>query len=216
MNRPKIIINCAMTADGKIALSNKKQFRISNEDDIKRMYEMRNKVDAVLVGIETVLSDDPKLTVKNKYIDNPHQPIRIILDSKCRTPINSEVVNLVSKTLIIVGKKIDKIYNNNVEIIECKVNDDKKIDLTSLLEILYNRGIKELMVEGGGSIIWSFLKFGYVDDLFIFISPIVVGGKKTPTLADGEGVDNIQDLIKLRIVETNRIGEGILIHYKPL
>jgi 2,5-diamino-6-(ribosylamino)-4(3H)-pyrimidinone 5'-phosphate reductase len=203
-----------MTADGKIALSNKNQFRISNEDDIKRMYELRNKVDAVLVGIETVLSDDPKLTVKDKYIDNPHHPIRIILDSKCRTPINSKVVNSVSKTLIIVEKKIDKIFNDNVEVIECKVNDDKKIDLTSLLEILYYRGIKELMVEGGGSIIWSFLKLGYVDDLFIYISPIVVGGKKTPTLADGKGVDNIKDLIKLRIVNIITMGDGILIHYK--
>jgi len=74
-----------MSADGKIALPTKKQIRISSEEDIKRMYQLRNESDAVLVGIGTILTDNPKLTVKETYVHHPRQPLRVILDSKCRT-----------------------------------------------------------------------------------------------------------------------------------
>ena len=104
MKRPNVIINCAMSADGKIALPNRRQLRISCDEDIKRMYNLRNNADAVLVGIGTILSDDPKLTVKEKYVNNPKQPLRIILDNKCRTPKDALVLNDSAKTLIITAK----------------------------------------------------------------------------------------------------------------
>ena len=93
MKRPHVTINCAMSADGKIALPNRKQLRISCDEDIKRMYNLRNEVDAVLVGIETILSDDPKLTVKEKYVKNLKQPLRVVLDSTCKTPKDALVLN---------------------------------------------------------------------------------------------------------------------------
>ncbi len=95
MKRPYVVINCAMSADGKIASPSGKQMRISCDEDIKRMYELRNGCDAVLVGINTVLSDDPKLTVKEKYVKNPKQPIRIVLDTNliCK-PVPAFFANL--------------------------------------------------------------------------------------------------------------------------
>ena len=88
----KIIINCAMSADGKIALRTRRQTHISNEADKKRVHELRNSADAILVGIETVLSDDPKLTVNSKYVSKPRHPLRIVLDSTGRTPKAAQVI----------------------------------------------------------------------------------------------------------------------------
>ena len=209
MNRPHIIINCAMSLDGKIASPSGKQMKLSCEEDIKRMYELRNESDAVLVGIGTVLSDDPKLTVKEKYVKNPKQPIRIVLDTDCKTPENALVVNDTAKTLIITGKECNKKYLDNVEIIKCKVDKEGLIDLENLIQILKDKGIKKLMVEGGSTVLGNFLKTGFVDDMFVYVAPIIIGCKNTPTL-----VKNIDENINLKLVETKKIGLGILLHYR--
>lgn len=214
MKRPYVIINCAMSADGKIALSNRKQLRISCKEDIIRMYKLRNECDAVLVGVETILSDNPKLTVKEKYIKNPNQPIRIILDTNCKTPENALAVNEKAKTFIFTKNECNKKYGSNIEIIKCKTDKNGLIDLISMLKSLYSKGIKKLMVEGGGTVIWSFLEQGLVDDMYIFIAPIIIGGKGTPTLADGLGINNEDNVINLKVINIDRIGSGILIHYK--
>lgn len=216
MNRPHVIVNCAMSADGKIALPTRKQLRISSEEDIERMYRLRNKCSAVLVGIGTILSDDPKLTVKEEYVKNLHQPIRIILDVYCKTPEDALVVNQAAKTLIVTGKKCDKKYGDNVKIIECETDENGFINLNSLLELLYERGIKTLLVEGGSTVIWSFLKQRLVDDLYVYMGPMIIGGKDTPTMVDGIGIKGIDELIPLEISEIRRLGPGILIHYKMI
>jgi 2,5-diamino-6-(ribosylamino)-4(3H)-pyrimidinone 5'-phosphate reductase len=214
MKRPKIIINCAMSADGKIASPSRKQIRISCDDDILRMYNLRNKYDAVLVGIETILSDDPKLTVKEKYVKNPNQPIRIILDSECRTPIDALAVNDWAKTIIFTLKKCNKKFKDNVEVVNCKANKNGFIELREILEILFNHKIKTLMVEGGGTVIWSFLNQGLVDDLFVYMAPIIIGGANTPTIVDGEGIKGLDDVISLKIVDIKKLGPGVLFHYR--
>jgi len=214
MNRPYVIINCAMSADGKIALPNKKQLRISCDEDIKRMYNLRNEVDAVLVGIGTILSDDPKLTVKNSYIKNPNQPLRVVLDTKFRVPNNALALNNSAKTLIITAEEKKKnIYGKNVEVLECKTDLNGHIEIISALDLLYRKGVKKLLVEGGSSIIWSFLKEKVVDDFYIYIRPIIIGGKDTPTLADGIGIKNETELVSLKIIDVKRFGKGILVHY---
>jgi 2,5-diamino-6-(ribosylamino)-4(3H)-pyrimidinone 5'-phosphate reductase len=213
MNRPYVIINCAMSADGKIATPAGKQLRISNEEDIKRMYSLRNSSDAVLVGVNTVLSDNPKLTVKETYISNPKNPIRVILDTHCRTKPDALAVDNQAKTIIIKNGKCDRIYSENVEVIQCDVDYEGLIDIQKMLDILYNKGIKKLLVEGGSTVIWNFLKHGLVDDFFIYIGPIIIGGKYTPSVADGEGIDE-NNAISMKIVDMKRFGEGILVHYQ--
>jgi len=210
MKRPYVVINCAMSADGKIASPSGRQLRISCDEDIKRMYELRNECDAVLVGINTILSDDPKLTVKEKYVKNPKQPIRIVLDTKCKTPINSLVVNNEAKTLIIAGEKCSKRFGENVEIVVCEKDDNGLIYLEKLLDILYNKGIKKLMVEGGGTVIWNFLNKGFVDDFYVYIAPMIIGGKNTPNIG-GESGKKFKKFLKL--IETRNIGPGKLLHY---
>ena len=210
MSRPYVLINCAMSLDGKIASQTGKQMKISGDEDLKRMYELRNTSDAVLVGIGTVLSDDPKLTVKEKYIKNPKQPIRIVLDTYCKTPKNAEVVNDTSKTLIVVGSNSNKKFGKNVEIIKCKTTKKENlIDLKYLLDVLLKRGIKKLMVEGGSTVISNFLKKGFVDDFYIYVGPMIIGGENTPGL-----VNKVSKNIKLKLVKKKNIGPGLLLHYR--
>lgn len=216
MNRPYVLVNCAMSADGKTALPNRNQLRISSDEDIERMYKLRNEFDAVLVGIGAVLSDNPRLTVKEKYVKNLHQPLRIVLDPKCRTPKDSLVVNQTAKTCVITAEKCDTKFEDNIEIIVCPIDKEGLIDLEKLLDILYKRGIKTLMVEGGGTVIWSFLRSDLVDDLYVYIAPIIVGGKLTPTMADGPGIKSEDELISLKIADIKKLGEGILVQYKRL
>ena len=83
-----------------------------------------------------------------------------------------------------------------------------------MLEVLNNYSIKKLMVEGGSTVIWNFLKQGFVDDLYVFIGPVIIGGKYTPSMADGEGISTEDDLINLEIVEVSKLSDGILVHYK--
>jgi len=209
MNCPYVLINCAMSVDGKIAKPSGKQMRISCEEDIKRMYNLRNESDAVLVGIETVLSDDPKLTVKEKYVKKPDQPIRIVLDTFCRTPVNAKVVNDATKTIIVVGYDCNKKFGSNVEILKCKTTKNNLIDLNCLLPVLFKRGIKKLLVEGGSKVITNFLKNGFVDDFYVYVGSMIIGGKNTPTLVN-EDLKNI----KLKLIETKNIGTGVLLHYR--
>lgn len=214
MKRPYVIINCAMSADGKIASPTGHQLRISNEEDIKRMYNLRNSNDAILVGVGTILSDNPKLTVKEQYVDNPKNPVRIILDTHCRTKPNSLAVDENAKTLIFANGECDRKYGDNVEIIQCGIDSEGLIDLEEMLEKLPNYEINKLMVEGGSTIIWNFLKQGFVDDLFVFIGPMIIGGKYTPSMADGEGITRDEDIVNLEVVDINKIGNGILVHYR--
>ena len=215
MKRPHVTINCAMSADGKIALPNRKQLRISGDEDIKRMYNLRNDSDAVLVGIGTILSDDPKLTVKEKYVKNPKQPLRVVLDSKCRTPKDALVLNDIAKTLIITKKGNEKQFEyKHVEVVGCKTDNEGYIDIECVLDLLSQKGVKKLLVEGGSTIIWSFLKKKLVDELFIYIGPYVIGGKDTPTVADGCGIKNENELLSLKIENVKRLGKGVLVKYK--
>ena len=217
MNRPYVIVNCAMSVDGKSALPSRKQLRISSENDIERVYELRNDCDAVLVGIETVLSDDPKLTVNPKYVKNPKQPLRVILDSRCRIPENALVLNKVAKT-IILSKNVYKkdIGGDNVEVVGCESDKEGHIDLNCALNLLQERGVKKLLVEGGGKVLWSFFKERLIDDIYIYIGPSIIGGNNTPTIVDGLGIKTERELINLELVSMRKLGDGILTHYKMI
>ncbi len=208
MNRPKIIINAAMSADGKIALVGGKRIKISDEADFHRVHEMRASVDGILVGINTILKDDPKLTVKEKYVPNAKNPVRVVLDSKLRIPSDARVLNGMAKTIIATTEKAEE-REINAEIIRC---GDEEVDLNCLMEELWKRGIKSVMVEGGGTVIHSFLKAGLVDEMYVFIGPLIIGGD-APTLVEGPGARSDEEVIRLKIKSCEKLGYGILIHY---
>ena len=206
----KVIVNCAMSADGKIALRTRKQTRISNEEDKKRVHQLRNSADAVLVGIETILADNPKLTVNEKYVKHPKQPVRIVLDSYGRTPRDALVLDGKARTFIVTNEKTNKAFPN-AEVLR---SGNEDIDLKKLMTILEKKGIKKLLVEGGSRVIWSFLNSKIADEVNIFVGSMVIGGEKAPTPAGGEGAPDEKSIVSLELKDAKALGNGILLTYK--
>ena len=214
MNRPYVLVNCAMSVDGKIGLPWRKQYRFSSDDDMKRVYHLRHQYDAVLVGSGTVLADDPKLTVKEKYVTNPKQPLRVVLDSRCRVPQDALVVNDAAPTLLISRPDCTYAYRKaHVDMISCDTLTDGLLDIEEVLQTLFAKGIKKLLVEGGGQVIWSFLNQQLVDKLSVYIAPVIIGGDKTPTMADGDGIKKIDEIINLTLISSKQMNNGLLLHY---
>ncbi|MEL9998940.1 MAG: 2,5-diamino-6-(ribosylamino)-4(3H)-pyrimidinone 5'-phosphate reductase [Thermoplasmata archaeon] len=207
--KPYTIINFAMSVDGRIALSTGEQTKLSNEEDMKRVHLLRNSVDAILVGIGTVLSDNPSLTVKEKYVKNPKNPIRIVLDSQLRIPKNAKVLDKSARTIIYTISK--KESDLDVEIRRLK---GEKIRIIDVLEDLYSLGVKRLMVEGGSSILGSFISEKLFDELYIFIAPVFIG-PDAPPAARMKTASKLEEMIRLKFSEIKMLGDGILIKLVP-
>ena len=217
MNRPRVIVNCAMTADGKLAFASGRQLLISSDQDMARVHRLRNSVDAVLVGVGTVLADDPKLTVKEKYLDGTSlsSPVRVVLDSSARIPRDALVLNDAARSIVVVGSGVEtEGFDSSVELIHCDLDESGHVDVKKALEALFSAGISSVLVEGGSEVIWSMLVSGVVDEVWTYVGPMVVGGKDTVGVTGGIGIDRESDLIHLSVVELSRLGEGVLIGYK--
>jgi len=212
-SRPKVILSAAMTLDGKIATKTGDS-KLSSKKDKVRIHKLRSKVDAILVGSNTVKRDDPLLTVRHIKGRNP---TRVILDSKANINPKSQIIKTCKKirTIIAVSKKaskknIDKLKKYPLEII---ITGNKLVNIKNLLRILYKKKIKTLLVEGGGTVNWEFVKQGLVDEIIITITPYLIGGKNAITLVDGEGFSLIQKATKFKLKKTCRLGNEIVLHY---
>lgn len=215
MDRPFIVVNCAASADGKLALPDGQQTRISSEDDMAYVHRLRNWADAVIVGINTVIKDDPKLTVKEKFVPDPIQPLRVVIDSCFRTPPGSQVLNNDAPTLIATtSDHWPFIGEEDVETIEC--GTQKKVDLEKLVKNLWERGIRKVMVEGGGTLISSFLEEGVVDMFMVFIGDMLIGGRTGPSVVMGSGASSFDEIYRLERVDVFPMDGGVRIHYKTL
>lgn len=212
--KPYVILSAAMTLDGKIATETGSS-EISNQKDLIRVHKLRREVDAIMVGIGTVLKDNPKLTahkVSDKKEDNP---IRIIIDSTAKTPLNSKVLNNQAKTIIATNKnaKTEKI-EKKAEIY--KTNSTDKVDLKELLNYLGNIGIKTIMLEGGSTLNYSLFKENLIDEIQLCIAPLIVGGVNAKTLVDGEGIKEMKNAIKLEFKDSYFIEEDLILTYNVL
>ncbi len=206
MDRPRVIVNVAMSADGKIALSDRTEVKISGDEDFRRVHELRSRVDAILVGIGTVLADDPKLTVKEKYVEEPDHPLKVVLDSEGRTPEDAQLFD-EGEWLIATTEEVEKEG-------WVKFGENDRVDLQVLMEVLCERGVEEILVEGGGEVISSFFEEGLVDEFMVFVGNLVIGGKDAPTPVDGEGAGSIGETVKLRFCGSEEMDDGILLRYE--
>ncbi len=206
--RPFIHVNCAMSADGKIAGSNRKQVRISSDEDKQRVKNLRRQYDAILVGIGTVLADDPHLTVKGAaYEENP---IRIVIDPHGRTPHEALVVNDAAPTIILTDDYCEKTWDN-ADVIRCGT----PLNLEFAMDSLAKAGIESILVEGGGETIASFFKAKMVDRFSVFVGSMVIGGRSSPTPVDGDGWISEKG-IGLDLKSTEVLGNGVLLTYSPV
>lgn len=205
-----------MTADGKIATRTGSS-AISSNTDLKRVHQLRNSIDVIMVGISTVLSDDPQLTVRLGTADS-RSPTRVVVDSTGRIPSGSNLLKKANELNTIVAAT-NRITSDNIRRIESTgakvlVAGRNKVELRKVFRMLDKMGYKSILVEGGGELNWSVLKLGIVDELIITISPRIVGGRSALTLVEGEGYDRISKGIslKLRDVERHANGEIILFY----
>ena len=212
-SRPKVILSAAMTLDGKIATKTGDS-KLSSKQDKVRIHKLRSKVDAILVGSNTVKRDDPSLTVRHTKGKNP---LRIILDSKANIDQKSQIIKTCKKipTIIAVSKKASKKNINKLKKypLEIIITGNKLVNIKNLLRILSKKKIKTLLVEGGGTVNWEFVKQGLVDEIIITITPYLIGGKNAITLVEGEGYSLIQKATKLKLKKTCRLGNEIVLHY---
>lgn len=221
LKRPFVFINAAMSADGKTATNERKQTRISGSFDLERMDELRASSDAIMVGIGTVLSDNPSLTVKSKErrerrlaLGKEENPVRIVVDSMARTPLDADIFKKgEGKRIIAVSKsapseKVKQLAKHA----DLLVAGEKLVDLEKLLAELKKGGINRLMVEGGATLNWGLISLGLVDELYTFIGNIVIGGKSAPTLVDGDGFTS--EFCRLSLISCEKLEEGILIRWK--
>jgi 2,5-diamino-6-(ribosylamino)-4(3H)-pyrimidinone 5'-phosphate reductase len=209
-SRPYVILSAAMSMDGKIA-SRKGRSNLSSKKDLIRVHKLRKTADAILVGKNTINVDDPLLTVR--YVKGKN-PIRIILDPKGSLSIKSKVIQTAKQipTMLVVSenasRKVERFVTKGVQVIRCGKNG---IDLKKLLAILGKKGIKRIVVEGGGTTNWYFFKEKLVDEIVITITPYVLGGTTAISLVDGTGFGEIPKSYKLKNIE--KIQNEIVLHY---
>ena len=217
MARPFVFINSAMSADGKISSIDRRQVRISGQADLARVDGLRASSDAIMVGIGTVLADDPGLRVKSKDYREarrtqglPENPLRIVADSRARTPPDAKILGpgcLIAVSRSAPEDKLESL-SPQCEIIKCGF---ERVDLAELMALLYDRGIKRLMVEGGARLNWSLIEQGLVDELYVYIGGMIIGGESAPTLVDGQGFR--ESFPRLRLDSVERLDEGVLLKW---
>ncbi|MDD3225629.1 MAG: bifunctional diaminohydroxyphosphoribosylaminopyrimidine deaminase/5-amino-6-(5-phosphoribosylamino)uracil reductase RibD [Clostridium sp.] len=213
---PFVIMKTAMTMDGKIATVTGESKWISGKVSREYVHKIRNRVMGIMVGIGTVLMDDPMLTTRldsNKV----KSPTAVILDSKLRIPLDAKILETLRERDIIIAttenadrdKKI-KLENLGIKFITAE-DEEGKVDIEKVIRKLGNMGIDSVLLEGGSNLNFSAVKSGVVDKVICFIAPKIVGGEKAKTPVEGGGISNINDAIKLYKIKAQNIGEDILI-----
>lgn len=218
--KPYVILNAAMTLDGKIATETGSS-NISGKEDLIRVHELRKEVDAIMVGINTVIADDPRLTVHKIESKKEDNPIRVVVDGKGRIPIESRITNDDAPTIIAVSDdyKSDLTASDKYQVLKNKGVDfffagENQVDLAKLMNYLYEKGVKTLMLEGGSTLNFSMIKDGLIDEIRICVAPMVVGGVNAISLFGGDGFMTMDESVKLELVDSFSCGKDLVLKYK--
>ena len=218
--RPYVIINAAMSADGKLSTKERHQTKISGSDDFARVDRLRAECDAVMVGIGTVLADDPSLRIKNPDLaaariaaGREENPMRVVIDSLARTPVDGDLFKKGSgKRIIFVSAKApeDRIAALADHALVIRAGRDS-VDLDRVLDTLGELGVRKLMVEGGATLLWSFTSQQLFDEIRIYVGALIIGGADAPTLVDGLGFTQKEGFPRLVLKNVEQIDDGVLL-----
>jgi 2,5-diamino-6-(ribosylamino)-4(3H)-pyrimidinone 5'-phosphate reductase len=195
--RPYLVVYSTMTVDGRLA--SKTGFsKLSCPHDLRRLHELRASSDAVMVGANTVIVDDPSLRVK--YVEG-RNPDRVVVDGLLRTPLNARVYTLrTARTIVLTTgraprEKVEALRGMGVEVLI--VGGEPPIDMREASSALYEVGLRKVMAEGGGGLLWSLFRDGVVDELWVTVAPYIFGGRDAVSLVEGEGFSSTEDAVKL-------------------
>ncbi len=215
-----VVVNAAMSVDGKLSSRRREQIAISGPEDFDRVDRIRAAADGIVVGIGTVLADDPHLTldvtdrrVQRQRHGRDGNPARVVVDSDGRTPTDARVLDDEATTYILVAESApddrrDALADAGAEVI---VAGDDRVDLAVAVDKLADAGLDRLMIEGGGEIIFSAFDAGLVDELSVYVGSLLIGGRDAPTLADGDGF--VGDFPDLTLDDIERFDDGVVLSY---
>lgn len=214
---PYVTLKSATSLDGKIATVSGESKWITSEESRLDVHKYRHQHDGILVGVNTIIKDNPELTTRLPL--GGKNPIRIILDTNLRTPPGAKIVNdNKAPTWIIVGKnaaaeKIQTMNEKQAQVIEMSFDT---LNIHNVLKLLAEKGITSLFVEGGSQINGSFIKAKAINQVITYIAPKIIGGTSAPTSIGGEGFEKMNEVLSLQIKSIETIGPDIKIISKPI
>ena len=213
-SRPYVILSAAITLDGKLGVKSKRT-KLSSKNDKIRVHKLRSNVDAVIIGKNTVHLDNPSLTVR--YVKGQN-PVRIILDSLGTIKSNSKIIQTCNSvpTIIAVSesiseKNLQRLRKFSLNVIICGKNS---VNIPQLLRTLLNNGIKRILLEGGGTLNWSFIKKNLIDEAIVTLTPYILGGKDSVSLVEGTGFKNLEVSTKLKLKKIQKNKNELVLFYK--
>lgn len=216
----EVVVNAAVSADGKLSTRRREQIAISGPADFDRVDRLRASADGVMVGVGTVLADDPHLTldeedrrVQRLQAGRPGNPARVVADSRARTPSDARILDDEASTYLLVSDAAPPDRRSQLAAAGAEVitAGDDRVDLPAALAALEDRGVDRLMVEGGGELLFSLFDAGLVDELSLYVGSLLIGGRDAPTLVDGKGF--VESFPSLRLREVDRIDDGVVLAY---
>ncbi|WP_292601005.1 2,5-diamino-6-(ribosylamino)-4(3H)-pyrimidinone 5'-phosphate reductase [Methanobrevibacter sp. UBA212] len=220
--RPYVILNAAMTLDGKIATATGSS-NISGKKDLERVHEIRKECDGIMVGIGTVMADDPRLTVHKIDARPEDNPVRVVVDSRCRTPADARITNGDAKTIIAGANEYKEEFmkSETYETLKKRgvkffFSGDRRVDLKALMNYLHEEGIEKLMLEGGATLNFSMIRLGLIDEISICVAPMVVGGADAKTFFDGDGFNTMDESVKLELIDYYPLDKDFILNYRVL
>ncbi len=212
--KPFVVLKTAMTLDGKIATKTGKSKWITGEQARYEVQQLRNQYTGIMVGVDTVIMDNPQLTC---WIANGKNPIRIVVDSNLRIPFESNLIKndkdiktIVAITKTVSDEKVKLIESLGVVVIRTK-SKNGKVDLVELLNKLGQMGIDSILLEGGGTLNYSAFESEIIDKVISYISPKIIGGSTAKTPVEGEGIKSLEEAFKLEQLTTKIVDEDIVI-----
>ena len=215
-----VVVNAAMSVDGKLAARTREQLAISGPEDFDRVDRIRAAADGVMVGVGTVLADDPHLTldvtdrrVQRQRHGRPGNPARVVADSMARTPPDARLLDDEAATYIVVAEDAPEERRTALAEAGAKliIGGDERVDIATAIDRLADEEVDRLMIEGGGELIYSAFAAERVDELSVFVGSKIIGGRDAPTLADGEGF--VDEFPVLTLDDIERSDDGVVLHY---
>ena len=220
--RPHILLNYAMSLDGKISTEHRDPVLFTSKIDRGLMDEIRADVDAVLIGAGTLRAEEPPVRIRSarrrderaRTGKSPH-PVSVILSRTMLLPVegrywkDDQVERIIATTNQAPDERILP-FKDKAEVIR---SGRHAVDLGELCRLLYDRGISRLLVEGGGEVNMAFWEAGLVDEVYLTLCPVVIGGRNAPTAADGTGF-TLDSIRKLRLIESRRVGQELFLRYR--
>jgi 2,5-diamino-6-(ribosylamino)-4(3H)-pyrimidinone 5'-phosphate reductase len=213
--RPTIWLNCAVSLDGRLAFAQGGRARLSSPEDLARVQRLRAEVDGIVVGVGTVLLDDPSLRVHWELTGRPPGPApqRIVLDGRGRTPERARVLDGSAPTIVATTVRCRRVFPAHVRTVVAGMD---RVDLPRLFGELQRMGLRRLLVEGGATVLASVVRAGLFDRWTVYYAPVAIGGATAPPLLAGPETRGFEEAVRVTLASVEPLGEGFLATYLPV